>query len=223
MAISFRTSTTSAGTTITGPSTIAAGDILVLGDFSINGDGAVPSGFSSLSNVSGVSFGDTARAIVSAKRATGSEASATITGSTSPGGTPSKILLVFNAGADSINSSSFNGEAIVGNPSSQAANASGGSAPLIVVGAYGCYGGDLVNPRSFSPAKDSEVNHLGAWDAWLAYKIYNSSPANTTIDMDDESLGGGICTLQSGWIEAVNLKRAIPTFRRQTRFFTRRF
>ncbi|HWE21758.1 MAG TPA: hypothetical protein VG758_32045 [Hyphomicrobiaceae bacterium] len=38
-----------------------------------------------------------------------------------------------------------------------------------------------------TPAKDGEINVvLGALNAYLAYKIYNSSPVNVTVDMDDE-------------------------------------
>ena len=42
-----------------------------------------------------------------------------------------------------------------------------------------------------SPAKDGEIQSdeggIEFFDNWLAYKIYNSSPADASVDMDDES------------------------------------
>ena len=47
-----------------------------------------------------------------------------------------------------------------------------------------------------SPAKDGEV--ANGTTPYLAYKVYNSSPANVSVDMDDEGDGN---TLQSCYIE----------------------
>jgi len=77
-----------------------------------------------------------------------------------------------------------------GNPAAQTVNASGGAPPLIVLGCY-VAAINAVNPRTFNPAKDGEIQATavdGPEDLWLAYKIYNSSPADVAIDMDDEGL-----------------------------------
>jgi len=61
---------------------------------------------------------------------------------------------------------------------------------LIVLGCY-VAAINAVNPRTFNPAKDGEIQATavdGPEDLWLAYKIYNSSPADVSIDMDDEGL-----------------------------------
>ena len=75
------------------------------------------------------------------------------------------------------------GETTDGNPSAQVVGASSGTPPLIVIGAYGTTG--TVDPRTFSTTKDGEIT-ADSFNAYLAYKIYNSSPQDSSIDMDDE-------------------------------------
>jgi hypothetical protein len=115
-----------------------------------------------------------------------------------------KVLLVFrpNVPATAYTPQDAAGEVNDGNPSAQTVNASGGLAPLVVFGAYSERGsGGGVNPRTFtvggSAAKDGEVNSTSF--CYLAWKIYNSSPADVVVDMDDEGAGNG---LQSFYIEA---------------------
>ena len=111
-------------------------------------------------------------------------------------GSDDKVLLVFrgNKAASSLNVASVNSEATAGNPTSQTVTSSGGTPPLVVLGGYGA--DTTLTPRTFSPAKDGEVN--SSIYAYLAWKIYNSSPANVSIDMDDN---GGANILQSCYIE----------------------
>ncbi|HYM98203.1 MAG TPA: hypothetical protein VET25_00545 [Aestuariivirgaceae bacterium] len=77
-----------------------------------------------------------------------------------------------------------------GNPAAQTVTASGGVAPLVVLGAYGARG--FIDPRTFtvggSPAKDGEVHNEpgGFSNIVFAWKIYNASPADVVVDMDDE-------------------------------------
>jgi hypothetical protein len=108
------------------------------------------------------------------------------------------VMLVFrgNTPANSITVLDVGSEITTGNPAAQTVTAASGVPPFVVIGAYGCGPSGLVNPRTFtvggSPAKDGELNAFadGAYtdtDAWLAWKIYNASPADVVVDMDDES------------------------------------
>ena len=92
-------------------------------------------------------------------------------------------------------SSTVNSEGTTGDPASQSVTASGGTAPLIV---FGCSGStsQLGTLPTFSPAKDASVGSNAFND--LAYKIYNSSPQDTTIDKGDD----GANALQSFYLEA---------------------
>lgn len=183
--LSFQADATSTSDTITGPASIAAGDLLVLWDGAHNLSGlptsVVPTGFTSI-----VSFNDGSndRAIASYKIADGSEASATITGMNG-NISDDKMLYVFrgNQAISSVSALDIASESTAGNPTAQVVNASGGTPPLIV---FGCYfvPGAAVDPRTFNPAKDGEIT--SSTRAYLAYKIYNSSPADVTVDMDDE-------------------------------------
>jgi hypothetical protein len=233
MTISFRASATATSGDVVGPSSIVAGDILVLFNLAASGStptAAVPSGFTQLNTVAGTAFlSESCRAVISAKRATGAEASASLSGAMAAGSYgSSKILLVFEADAASITTSTFAGQCSSdgGDPSSQSILASGGNSPLIAVAAYGRFSNVAIASRDFSPAKDGEVQVGGGggqFDLWLAYKIYNSSPADVSVDLaSDGQFGASL--LQSGWITAVPpAAKAVPPYRRQTRFFTRRF
>jgi hypothetical protein len=62
----------------------------------------------------------------------------------------------------------------------------------------GCYAGaSAVSPRTMNPAKDGEEGVQDDDGAFLAWKIYESSPANVQIDMDDE---GTLNTLAGAYI-----------------------
>jgi hypothetical protein len=201
--LSFVDSATSTGASVTGPAGILPGDLLVLFDRAVAaGSGTppttvLPSGFTSISNSPGSNAApNSVRSILSYKIADGSEASASLTGMN--GSSNGKMLAVFRGDApvSSVSPSTPNAETTDGNPASQNVAASGGVAPLIVVGAYGC-GTAAVDPRTFSPAKDAEITSSGTGTRYLAYKIYNSSPADVTVDMDDE---GDLNSLQSCFI-----------------------
>lgn len=186
---------TSTAQTITGPSGIQAGDLLVLLDRATNVIGTpatvVPSGFTSIVNTTSANV----RQIASYKIADGTEASASLTGMNGDV-INAKALYVFrgNVAISAVNVSTPNSEATDGNPASQSVTASGGTPPLIVLGCYGSSG--AVDPRTFSTTKDGEINPSTA--LYLAYKIYNVSPADTSIDMDDEGVNN---ILQSFYIE----------------------
>ncbi len=196
----FNSSTSFDSSTLTLPASIQAGDLIVFSDRAVNTSGipttAVPSNFTSIDNISLTN----ARAILSYKLATGGEGGTSITGMSGTS-TSSKLCYVFrgNKPATTITVSTPNSQITDGNPTAQSVNASGGVAPLVIIGAYSVWSAQ-INPRTFtvagSPAKDGEITD--ATDHYLAYKIYNSSPQNASIDMDDEEDRNA---LQSCWIE----------------------
>lgn len=188
--LSEQASATSTAATITGPASIAAGDLLVLWDAANGSFGeptsVVPTGFTSIIDFSTV--GTDLRCIASYKIADGSEASATITGMDGAAA-DHKMLYVFrgNVAISSVSANDTASEINIGNPLAQTVNASGGTPPLIIFGGYLSLG-STIDPRTFtvggSPSKDGEIST--GTDAYLAYKIYNASPADTVVDMDDE-------------------------------------
>jgi hypothetical protein len=185
-------SATSLAATITVPAGVQGGDLLVLLDNALGATvpaTVIPTGFTSIGNIND---GGQARQILSYKIADGSEASTSITGMDSTSET--KALYVFRGDAPitSASPASVNGEATTGNPVSQTVTSGSGLAPLIVIGGYGA--NVAVSPRTMSPAKDGEINPSTVM--YLAYKIYNLSPSDVSVDMDDE----GINYLQSCYI-----------------------
>lgn len=196
--VSFLASSTSVDSeTITLPASIAAGDLIIVLD-AISNDSSptlvTPSGFTNVTNATSSYM----RFASCYKIADGSEASTSVTGLLpDPPGGGAKIAAVFrgDVAISSFTPASINQPSIDNaNPTAQSVTASGGTPPLIVFGFYVNDYGSGVNPRTFSPTKDGEINESGATycDLWLAYKIYNSSPANVTVDMDDEGYGNGI-------------------------------
>lgn len=180
--VAFQASAISTAATITAPATINAGDILVLADNAIGTvtpSTVVPTGFTSVVNTNDGIM----RQIVSYKIADGTEDGGTITGMNG-NQFNAKALLQFrpDTAASSLALSTPNAQVTDANPTAQNVAASGGAVPLIVFAAY-CSGG-AVSPRTFSPAKDGEVTPDTF--LYLAYKIYNSAPANVSVDMDDE-------------------------------------
>jgi hypothetical protein len=144
----------------------------------------VPSGFSSRSDIS---LAGGARQIISVKTAVGNEGGTTLTGM-SGGLSNHRVVATFRR-SPSSSGASFSiatGQATSGNPTLQTVTASDDPLPLIVLGCYGCASAGTVSPRTMSPAKDGEIGNSGN-NLFLAWKIYNESPANVDIDMDDES------------------------------------
>lgn len=192
--LSFVTSTTSEdSSTVTAPATVNAGDILVYFDYTSDygsspAAAVTPSGFTNQVSVALTA----SRLMISTKLADGTEDSASITGMTQNGANSGggKAILQFRGDptVSSLNIVDVSQEMTDGNPTSQSITAGGGSAPLIVIAAYSCNKG-TVDPRTFSTTADGEVGFnslLFGVNATAAYKIYNSSPADTTIDQDDE-------------------------------------
>jgi hypothetical protein len=206
----FATATSAGSATITAPANILAGDLIVMIDSGSGGISGIaptavtPTGFTAIST--SITTG-AYRACFSYKLAVGTEGGTSITGmAPSGGGGMAKIMMVFrgNKPATTLTVGSPAGQATTGNPTAQNCTAGSGVAPLVVLGAYGAWAGlsGLVNPRTFSTTKDAEqeITHNAMTDdhdLWLAYKIYNSAPADSSIDMDDE----GTNVLMSAYIQ----------------------
>lgn len=182
--------TSTDSTTITAPNGIAGNtDLIVLLDYIADSTtapaAAVPSGFTQIVTATI----NTARLVLSYKLADGTEGGNSLTGMTYTDGGGGKALYVFrgNASISSVNLSSPASQATDSNPSAQNVAASAGTPPLIVIGCYTSTTVTSVDPRTFSTTKDGELEAVGTFvDVWIAYKIYNSGPGDTSIDMDDE-------------------------------------
>lgn len=197
-------SATSTGSTISVPSGVQAGDLIVLFDAAGSSNTSIPtqvipSGFTSIVDNTLVASGAAGqRNTLSYKIASGTEGSTSLTGMNGSNNNR-KALLVFrgNVPAAIATVGDAAGQATDGNPSEQIVNASGGVAPLVVIGTWSLFPvGGTVDPRSFSPAKDGEINPTA--QMYMAWKIYNTAPADVSVDMTDEGAGN---TLQSCYIE----------------------
>lgn len=191
--IAFRSSATSSAATITAPSDIVAGDLIVLYDRATNTSGVptsvVPTGFTSILDQS---HEGVRRTICSFKIANGSEASASITGMDG-NSADSKVIAVFStSGATSAIAYDAAFESTDGDPATQTINASSGSPPLVAIGFVRQV---TATGQSMSPTQDGTV---GSGQNVGYYKIYNSSPANVIFDCGD---GGNANALMSFYIE----------------------
>lgn len=184
--------------TVMAPASIQAGDILVLydiaqGTFNLPPT-VVPTGFTPIDNITTGTGPGSLRSIISYKLAVGGEANAVLTGLS--GIFADKVLMVMrrNPPASSLTIGSVNTQVMDADPSPQLVTASGGGSPLVV---FGCSSGQSTTQRTMTPPQDGQVTVAAT--TWIAYKIFNSSPADVTVDMADE---GGGNFLQSFYIQA---------------------
>lgn len=198
-------SATSTANTIVAPANIIAGDILVLLDRAISTitspTAVVPTGFTSISNLTGSvpsAFGSQ-RQIASFKLAVGTEGGGTITGMDG-NVSDSKVLVVFRPSIPAILLTllGVGGQSIATDPTAQVVPSSAGAPPLIVLGFYGVSAG-TIDPCIMTPDKDGEVAQ-GTVN-YIAWKIFNTSPLNVSVDMDDEDTDAGGNILQSCFIQ----------------------
>lgn len=184
---------TSTAATITAPSDIVAGDLLVLWDAPINSAGTptavTPAGFTQITNITATLI----RGIASYKIANGSEASASISGMNGTSANR-KILYTFRGNVPITTATllGLTAEGTDGNPAAQVCSAGSGTPPLVVLGCY--YGTPSLSGASFTPAEDASTT-TGARQ--VSYKIYNSAPADTTVDLGD----GGSNLLASFYLQ----------------------
>ncbi len=176
-------SATSTATTITAPRGIQLGDLIVFLDFSTAGTtptSVIPTGFTAIGT--SLTTG-TDRQNVSYKLADGTEGGTSITGMA--GTFRDKAMYVFRgnvAATGIVISSPINEQVTTADPTAQVVLSGAGAVPLVVLAAYSS-NTSSITARSFTPAKDGEINSSNF--NWLAYKIYNSSPADVTVDMAD--------------------------------------
>jgi hypothetical protein len=155
----------------------------------------IPAGWTGLAGVSRTVSATTRRSRHCCKILTAEDISAgSITGIT--GSTEAKVMLTFrpDTAINDVTVSTWNAESTAADPASQTVTASGQSAPLIVFG-VACAVQTGAAFSTASPAFDATViansrNRVG-------YKVYNASPANHTIDMNDL---GSDNSLASGFI-----------------------
>jgi hypothetical protein len=70
-----------------------------------------------------------------------------------------------------------------GDPVAQEITASAGAVPLVVCGLYSS--GSVINPRTWTGGTPVENSNAGR--QYLNHEVFNASPADITIDMDNES------------------------------------
>lgn len=186
--LTFVDSAVSTGTTITIPAGAEEGDIAFLADFQVTGSGPTLVTPTNWTNIV-----DTASAFsllaTSYRRLPSGAGGTNVTGMSADGGELiSKAMLVFrpNSLASAITPASLNEETTGGNPASQSVTASGQAVPLIVLGILAAE--NTTNP-AFSTASPAFDDTVPSNDLRIGYKIYNSSPADHTIDMADLSTG----------------------------------
>lgn len=175
---------------ITAPSEIVAGDLLLMVDHSVSTNYATPTGWTTLGSIIN-SVEQGMRHQVHWRVADGTEGGTSITGMSTSSG--DKLLIGFR-GNKSLTASPMNPWTAVwtsGNPSPQVVPANGQVAPLVVIGTYG--GGNVVDPRTMSPAKDGEYGSANS-GAWIAWKIYLADAQDVTVDMDNEFTGWNFLT-----------------------------
>ena len=189
--------TDASGAAFTLPNGIQAGDLIVVLDYAVSPasipTAVTPAGFTNDINVNDGVF---CRMMLSHKIADGSEGGTSVSGMDGGDG-EGKLTYVFRGNRPIVSATVLDtaGQVTNGDPSAQVVNVSGVAASLIVIGGYAC-GTAAVSPRNFDTVKDGEINVSptiggGSGDIWLAYKVYNFSPADSTIDMGDEgSLNG---------------------------------
>jgi hypothetical protein len=198
LTLEFVASAVSSGSSVTIPASAAAGDLAVYIDYAVNQESiditppssVTPWGFSNFVN-RGVTwnagplndFG--ARGMISRRILTAGDPGSGRTGMTG-NNSNSKILMIFRPSlAATAAVASVSSQATNGNPSSQSVLAGSGAAPLVVIGAA-AHGGGLGSFSTTSPSFTAQEtrNRLRA-----GYRIYNTSPADHTVDKGDQGDG----------------------------------
>lgn len=173
---------TAASNSISLPASIIAGDFIVLHQFtrSAIGDAAAvtPGGFTNIHSL----LNSQNRSMIDVKIANGTEGGTSITGMDDS--FDFKIVVVYRGDVPitGYTVNSLNEEGTTGNPAAQNVTSSSGTVPLVVLGHY-CSTG-TVSPRTFGVTADAELT--ADVNFYIKYKIYNSSPLDVSVDMDDE-------------------------------------
>ncbi|MGH6922857.1 MAG: hypothetical protein ACRED5_03715 [Propylenella sp.] len=196
--LSYVSGANSESSNITIPATAAVGDLAVLFDYAQT-DGStptnvVPTGWTQVVTAFG-GDGNEARTTVSYKILTAGNPGSSVTGIN--GENNYKIMFVFRwtSTINTVTPSSWASQVTGNEPNSQVVSASGQATPLIVFG-HAAEEGSGVAFSTASPAFDATMT-TSSGESRAGRKIYNASPANHTIDMDDE---GSHNALVSGYL-----------------------
>lgn len=168
------------------PASTQAGDLAVMIDVARDSSAVlptdvVPSGFTGIDELNILGTTGT-RMRTSFKILAGGESS--ITGMDSIA--DDKVILVFRGGLSigTATAGSLGKEATNNNPIAQVVAGSGQTTPLVIVGAsYNFAAGGAFT--GVSPAFDATVGSGSGNRLVTGYKIYNSSPADVSVDMAD--------------------------------------
>jgi hypothetical protein len=200
--LTFVNSTISNAATIAVHADALQGDLAVLFDISWTAGAGVPTEvvpstwtLCTTSSIQDAASNDT-RLVASYKVLGAAPGGTSITGMDAT--SDNKIMMIFrpDAAITTVTPGSWNAQNTANDPASQSVTASGQATPLVVV-ATGYDVAGLLAFSSASPAFDAVIQETGQADMVAGYKIYNSSPANHTIDQIDE---GNANVLASGYL-----------------------
>lgn len=203
LTMSFLNYSTSTGSTVAVPTNAVAGDWAILFDLGWSlGGGSIsevtPSGWTNLASgfVSDAVEGVSIRLMTSHVTLTAGMIGTSITGMNP--GRKCKIMLVFRPSTSIITkvASSWGNEVTTGNPSAQTVTASGVTTPLVVVAAAGSASGSTAFSTETPSMTNVFISSSSAVSLRVGYTLYNSSPSNQSIDMNDVNTNA----LQSGYV-----------------------
>ena len=200
--LSYVTSATASAASITIPATAQVGDIVILADRDSNNTTAntypatIPTGFTQAISANAISLATYFyRVLISYKVLVSGDPGASITGMPNTYNWARKVLLVFrpSRAISNVTIGSVVSTMLDGNPAAQTITASSGALPLIVYTHFTSNINTNIVTPSFSPAQDGFAQILNGANpqSQSRYKIYNSSPANTTVDLGSNN-GHGI-------------------------------
>ena len=196
--LDYSTSNTSTSSlTITHPVTVQAGDLMILFEGTWDNDSdyinAVPTNFTEIYKNAYLYVTSTYMAIAISARIlpnTNDITTPTPVGTTVDGHHYNALYFRPSKSITSITpSGTINNQNTTSNPTSQTVSASGGTVPLIVFGLIQTTS-SLAAFSTENPAFDNEytssgVTTSGSAYARVGYKLYNSSPQDHSIDMND--------------------------------------
>lgn len=185
--VSTANSTNSSTITVpSGGSAPAAGDLIIFAEIKITPGPptmVLPTGFTQIASLSSEVGATDAGGIIAYKIAAGNEGGTSITGMAANIG-QIKLLSIFHSSSGPITALTVNDletTITLSDPTAQVINASGQTTPLIALALFA----SDVHTRTFSPAQDGECHNTAFWSAYLYWKMYDSSPADITADMND--------------------------------------
>lgn len=186
--VSFVASAVSNANTITIPAGAQAGDFAILFDHAYNAgvspSAVVPTDWTSWAAATSLDAGaDAATGQISYKILVTGDPGTAITGMNDT--SEDKVMFVFRGNTTITTVTAAGKQTLMSaaNPASITTTASAGVAPLVVCGVAACVSSTAAFVTE-SPAFDATVATADA-DMIAGYKIYNTAPADHTIDMND--------------------------------------